>query len=371
MSNDIDKTEKLLFQRIITILEEARTNTVKAVNSQMVLSYWFIGREIVIEIQSGENRAEYGKKILESLSQELTIKYGKGFSVTNLKNFRSFYSAYPNRLDAIGHPVGSVLEISSPSGSGSTNSIEIKGFSPQLSWSHYRALMRIKDEKARLFYETESIESSWDKRTLERQIHTAYYERVLKSSTPKKIIDSGRKELTNTQNPVETLKNPYVLEFLDLPDSATIHEKEIEDAIITQLQEFLLELGKGFAFVARQKRMQYEDKSLYIDLVFYNCILKCYVLIDLKIGELTHKDVGQMDSYVRMFDDLHTADDDNPTIGLILCAEKNDAVARYSVLKDRNQIFASKYMLYLPSEEELKQELLKEKRLIEAQTKEL
>lgn len=240
------------------------------------------------------------------------------------------------------------------------------GFSSQLSWSHYRALMRVVKPDARDFYERETIECCWDKRSLERQIHSQFYERMLKSHNPQKMIETARQEIVPRTESVETLKNPYVLEFLGLPEVSTLHEKELESAIITHLQTFLLELGKGFAFVARQKRMRFEDTDLYVDLVFYNCILKCYLLIDLKMGELSYRDVGQMDGYVRMFEDLYTAPDDNPTIGLILCDKKNEAVAKYSVLSDRKQIFASKYMLYLPTEQELAIELERERRLIEA-----
>ena len=226
--------------------------------------------------------------------------------------------------------------------------------------------MRVVKPDARDFYEREAVECCLDKRSLERQSHSQYYERMLASQNPQQMIESARREIVPRVEGIESLKNPYVLEFLGLPEVSTLHEKQLESAIITCLQAFLLELGKGFAFVARQKRMHFEDTDLYVDLVFYNCILKCYLLIDLKIGEISHKDVGQMDGYVRMFDDMYTAPDDNPTIGLILCAEKNDAVAKYSVLNDRKQIFASKYMLYLPTEKELALELERERRLIEA-----
>jgi predicted nuclease of restriction endonuclease-like (RecB) superfamily len=241
----------------------------------------------------------------------------------------------------------------------------VNGFSTKLSWSHYRAIMQVRKPEARLFYEQEAIECGWDKRALERQIQTSYFERILKSQNYVKMKKSARSEITKYEPAIETLKNPYVLEFLDLPDTAIIHETQLESSIITHLQSFLLELGKGFALVARQKRMCFEGTDFYVDLVFYNCVLKCYFLIDLKMDKLSHQDVGQMDGYVRMFDDLFAADDDNPTIGLILCTEKNEAVAKYSVLKDRKQIFASKYMLYLPSEKELAYELARERRLIE------
>lgn len=350
--------------RIIAILDQARSNVVRAVNSNMVLAYWLIGREIVLEFQGGDERAEYGKQVIENLSGLLTRKYGSGFSAANLKNFRQFYSTYSDRFEKNSYPTGSELHSppvkSSPPGSG------LNGFSPQLSWSHYRALMRVVKPEARVFYEQEAIECCWDKRSLERQINSQYFERMPASQNPQQMIEAARREIVPRRDGVETLKNPYVLEFLGLPEVSTLHEMQLESAIITHLQTFLLELGKGFAFVARQKRMRFEDSDLYVDLVFYNCIVKCYLLIDLKIGEISHKDVGQMDGYVRMFDDLYTAPDDNPTIGLILCAEKNDAVAKYSVLNDRKHIFASKYMLYLPTEEELRKELARERALIEA-----
>jgi len=362
-----------LMDRIVSILEQARANVVRAVNSNMVIAYWLIGREIVQELQRGEERAEYGKQVIENLSRQLTRRYGNGYSVTTLQYFRKFYQTYSTRspiarpLGAESTAVNSAIAISRPMGAElATVDETIKGFSAQISWSHYRALMRVVKPDARDFYEREAIECCWDKRSLERQIHSQYYERMLASQNPQQMIESARREVVPRPEGIESLKNPYVLEFLGLPEDSTLHENQLESAIITHLQAFLLELGKGFAFVARQKRMRFEDSDLYVDLVFYNCILKCYLLIDLKIGAISHKDVGQMDGYVRMFDDLYTAPDDNPTIGLILCAEKNDAVAKYSVLNDRKQIFASKYMLYLPTEKELALELERERRLIEA-----
>ena len=385
--------DNFLFDRVVLILEQARTNVVRAVNSNMVTAYWLIGREIVQEIQGGDERAEYGKQVIVSLSSKLNARYGKGFSVANLKNFRQFYTTYSDRLEKKSYPLGSKLpsppEISYPTGSelidkqifhptgGELTAIAQKGrpagddsvprFNPHLSWSHYRALMRVDKQDARDFYEQETIECCWDRRSLERQIHSQFYERMLKSQNPQKMVETARREIVPRTEGIETLKNPYVLEFLGLPEVSTLHEKQLESAIITHLQTFLLELGKGFAFVARQKRMRFEDTDLYVDLVFYNCILKCYLLIDLKMGELSYRDVGQMDGYVRMFEDLYTAPDDNPTIGLILCDKKNEAVAKYSVLSDRKQIFASKYMLYLPTEQELAIELERERKLIEAQ----
>lgn len=381
--------EGALFERVVGILEQARAGVVRAVNSHMVLAYWLIGREIVKEIQGGKGRAAYGEAVLADLSQRLAARYGAGFSETTLQYFRKFYQVYADRHPQIPRPTGvesamldaapgiprplgvefvstppstAILPIRRPAGDES-----LSGFSPQLSWSHYRALMRVEKPEAREFYEREAIAGGWDKRTLERQIHSFYYERLLKSQQPQKMLASGRQALTSQEPAIESLKNPYVLEFLRLPEVAALHETDLEAAILSYLQAFLLELGNGFAFVARQKRLRFEDDDRYVDLVFYHCQLKFYLLIDLKLGELTHKDVGQMDGYVRMFDDLCVGEGDNPTIGLILCTEKNEAVAKYSVLKDRKQIFASKYMLYLPTEKELSQEIARERRLIEDQ----
>jgi predicted nuclease of restriction endonuclease-like (RecB) superfamily len=406
-----------LFDRLVDILEQARGNVVRAVNTNMVLAYWLIGREIAQELLEGKGRAKYGEQVVKTLSLLLTERYGRGLSVPNLKSFRQFYSAYAARGNAIGYPPGSQLEapsIGCPMGSqlaqtgiprppgvkfkGSTETphpsggesvaSEIlfptgreltpsqicrptgdefqQGFSPQLSWSHYRALMRVENVEARDFYEREAIAGGWDKRTLERQIHSFYYERILKSRKPQKMLAEGRNLPVTASPAAEALKDPYVLEFLGLPDAAAFHETDLEQAIITHLQRFLLELGSGFAFVARQKHLRIEEQDRFIDLVFYHCRLKFYLLIDLKVGELTHADVGQMDGYVRMYDGLFAVPDDNPTIGLILCTEKNETVARYSVLNDRRQIFASKYMLCLPSEEQLRHEVERERRLIEA-----
>jgi predicted nuclease of restriction endonuclease-like (RecB) superfamily len=372
----INKSSHQLFERVSTILEQAKLNVVCSVNHNTVLANWLIGREIVLELQKGEDRAGYGTQLLDNLSKELNEAYGSGYSVTNLKYFRIFYQAFSDRItESNRHPVGDQSYITGkrhPLGDESSevlcspSSREIKtAFSPRLSWSHYRALMRVKDQKERDFYEKEASECGWDKRDLERQILSQYYKRILSSQNPQAMIEAGRRELTQKGSPIDTLKNPYVLEFLNLPDMPVLHETHLESAIITQLQSFLLELGKGFAFVGRQKRLQFEDKDLFVDLVFYNCILKCYLLIDLKTGELTHADVGQMDGYVRLFDDQYAIEGDNPTIGLILCTEKNEAVAKYSVLNDRKQIFASKYMTCLPTEEQLVNEIKREMRLIE------
>ena len=369
----IKKNKNELFQKVVTILEKAKSNVVQSVNANMVTAYWLIGREIVLEIQSGKERADYGKKIVESLSEQLNKKYGSGFSITNLKYFRTFYLTFKDRKKSHpmgdefnfltkGHPAGDEFDFDQKSHPlGDEFSLS---FNPHLSWSHYRAIMRVKDKNAREFYEKEAAETGWNKRELERQIHSFFYERILKSNQPEKLLSQN----SNTDNrirPEEILTSPNVLEFLNIPDNPKLYESDLEEAIINNLQMFLLEIGKGFSFVARQKKLQYEDKLFFVDLVFYNYYLKCFVLIDLKIGELTNQDIGQIDSYVRMYEDLYKIDGNNPTIGIILCSEKNEAVARYSVLDDNKNIFASKYHLYLPSEKELEAELMKERKLIE------
>ena len=374
--NESKRNDSALFDRIVDILEQARSNVVRAVNSNTVVAYWLIGREIVQEIQEGEQRAGYGERIIEDLSSKLTKRFGRGFSVSNLRNFRQFYLMFQDRKPEIHYPLGSELtsdEKRDPAG-GELGTLEkrktqqdlsLKGFHPNLSWSHYRALMRVDKKKARDFYEIEAVACGWNKRQLERQIHSLFYNRLLVSKDKQGMLLEARAEEDSSLKPLDVLKDPYVLEFLDMPDSAKIHESDLEKAIIDKLQHFLLELGKGFSFVARQKRMRFSDEDFYVDLVFYNYILKCFVLIDLKIGKLTHQDIGQMDGYVRMYQEHGKVEGDNPTIGLILCSEKNEAIARYSVLNDSKQLFASKYMLYLPTEEELQRELERERRLIE------
>ncbi|MBT4509094.1 MAG: DUF1016 domain-containing protein [Desulfobacula sp.] len=365
MSEKEELTPTHLFDRIAVILDRARSDIVRNVNRQTVIAYWLIGREIFQELQGGEKRATYGQKLLKDLSGKLQDRYGKGFSTTNLKLFRTFYLAYPNRLSEIGHPVGDLSE-QTAMGHPTGDLIESnKAFHPNLSWSHYRALMRVEKPAAKKFYEAEAVAGGWSKRQLERQIHSLFYERLLASKDKKGMLMDVRKENSADLNPMGVLKDPYVLEFLDLPDVDRLHESTLESAIIYNLQHFLLELGKGFSFVARQKRMRFEDEDFYVDLVFYNFHLKCFLLIDLKIGKLTHQDIGQMDSYVRMFEAHFKVQGDNPTIGLVLCSEKNEAIAKYSVLNESKQLFAAKYLTYLPSEKELQEELQRERSLIE------
>lgn len=326
-----------LLADIREVLLSARKTAYKAVNFAMVSAYWNVGRLIVEDEQHGQARAEYGKAVLAELSDKLTEEFGKGFTLTNLKSMRQFYLTFPK-------------------------SHTLRG---ELTWSHYRLLIKVKDEQARMWYMNEAADQTWSSRQLDRQISVLYYERLLGSRDQSAVRLEAQQKLA-TVSPQAFIHDPYILDFLNLKDYPALHESTIEQALIDNLQSFLLELGKGFCFVARQKRMQYEDENFYVDLVFYHSVLKCHVLIDLKLGKLTHQDVGQMDSYIRMFDDLYKQEDDNPTLGLILCSEKNDAVVRYSVLAEHKQMFASKYLLELPSVETLQQELIREReRIIE------
>ena len=327
-----------IYSEIKETLLLSRNQAYSAVNSAMVQAYWNIGRIIVEHEQNGRFRAEYGKGVLQRLSDQLTDDFGKGFDVRNLRNMRLFYICYPK-----------------------WNAVR-----SELTWTHYRTLLRVENEAARNWYMEESIRSAWSSRQLERQISTLYYERLL-SSRDKEPVISEASELMKPLAAEDYIKSPYVLDFLDLKNYPALRGSDLEQALIDKLQEFLLELGRGFCFVARQKLMRYEDEDFYLDLVFYHSILKCHVLIDLKIGKLTHGDVGQMDSYIRMFDALYKNADDNPTIGIILCSQKNEAIVKYSVLNDAKQVFASKYLLTLPTVEELQREIEEERRRIEEQ----
>ena len=367
-------TPVTLFDRVVRILEQARANVVRAVNSEMVLANWLVGREIVQAIQGGEERAEYGRQVIKDLSDKLTGRYGRGHSETNLKYFRLFYQTYADRAPmvrplhgsdtataSIGHKACDVLDDLALA---VAREKSLDGFSPALSWSHYRTLLGVENRNERLFYEIEAERDHWSVPQLERQIHTCLFARLLKSKDKAGVLALASKG-QEVVRPVDAIKHPYVLDFLDLPESPALHESALETAIVGKLQPFLLELGKGFAFVDRQHRVETESQHFYIDLVFYNYLLKCFVLIDLKIKKLTHQDIGQMDMYVRMFDELRRGAGDNPTVGLILCAEKDEVMVQYSVLKGSQQLFASKYMTCLPSEEELRREIERERRVIE------
>jgi predicted nuclease of restriction endonuclease-like (RecB) superfamily len=332
----ISEREKLFFVDISQILSEGRSKVHNAVNFTMVETYWNIGKRIVEQEQQGKERANYGDQLLVNLSRYLSDTFGKGFSYANLKNFRQFYLTWPN--DEIRYTLCS-----------------------ELSWSHIRLIMRLDTENAREYYLNESREQGWSVRVLERNIRTSYFERLLSSQKSPDINQPQTKLDCPVSQDCPTLldliKDPYVLEFLNLPENPAPKESILESAIISHLQEFLLEMGRGFSFVGRQFRISTETTHFYIDLVFYNYILKCFVIIDLKTQKLTHQDIGQIDMYVRMFDDLKRGADDNPTIGIILCADKDNAMVKYSVLAESQQIFASKYKLVLPTEEELTAEL--------------
>ena len=333
--NAIESFEKL-YGSIKEVLNESRQQAYQAVNSSMLIAYWTIGKIIVENEQDGQFRAEYGKYTLSDLSLKLSNEFGKGFTVRSLQQMKKFYTLFPN-----------------------TNALRT-----QLTWTHYRSLLRVENKEAREWYIEESVKEHWSSRQLDRQISTMYYERLISSQDKSEVVAEANDKLKELI-PEQFIKDPYVLEFIDLKDYPALRESVLEQALIDNLQSFLLELGRGFCFVARQKLLRYEDEDFYIDLVFYHSILKCYVLIDLKIGKLTHGDVGQMDSYIRMFDDLYKNDDDNPTIGLLLCSEKNEAIAKYSVLHDEKQMFASKYLLTLPTAEELEKQIENERHRIE------
>ena len=306
---------------------QAQRKLTAAVNSAMVTAYWEIGEQIYKAC--GENdRAGYGKGLLRFLAENLTAEFGKGFDESNLRKMRQFYCVFPIR-DTL---------------------------CPELSWSHYRLLMRVPDEKARAFYAEECAKSAWSVRQLERQIHTMYYQRLLSSQDKAPV--SAEIQTTEPKPEYEKIvKDPYVMEFLQIKPDTHVFESDLEQALIDHLQQFLLELGRGFSFVARQKRFTLDDQNFYIDLVFYNYILKCFVLIDLKMGQLTHQDIGQMQMYVNYYTRELMNEGDTPPIGIVLCADKSDAVIKYTLPENNSQIFASKYFTYLPTEEELKREL--------------
>ena len=350
-----------LFHRVVAILEQARARVVRSVNSEMVIAYWHIGREIVEQEQGGRKRAAYGEAVLEELSRRLTTGFGRGFDVTNLRKMRQFYRMFQIR-DALRLESGKGKRDAARLVSGVETILHMA--CDELSWSHYRLLMQVDNPQAREWYMREAASQRWSTRQLERQISVLYFERLLASRKKVPVRKEARDKLADVA-PEEFIRDPYVLEFLNLKDYPALRESAVEQAIIDNLQAFLLELGKGFSFVARQKRLRFEEEDFYVDLVFYNYLLRCFVLVDLKVGKLIHQDIGQMDSYVRMFDAHARPAGDNPTIGLILCSRKNEAIAKYSVLSENKQIFAAKYVKVLPTEAELRHELERERRLLE------
>ena len=322
------------------ILKNARQKAYTAINSAMVEAYWKIGRRIVEEEQSGRERAEYGKEIIKNLSKELTEEFGKGYSYRTLREIRQFYLMF-------------------------SDFEKWRTVSAKLTWSHFQKVLRVSNEKARIFYLTEAAENMWSVRTLDRNISTLYYDRIV-ASIDKKTVEDEMKDKTKKLQAEDFIKNPVVLEFLDLPTNMSYTENELEKALTDDIQKFMMELGKGFAFVEKQQHIRTENSDFYIDLVFYNYILKCFVIVELKTEKLTHQDIGQLDMYIRMYDDLKKQENDNPTIGLLLCTETDRTIIKYSVLNDNKNLFASKYVNYLPSEEELINEIERQKTLFES-----
>jgi predicted nuclease of restriction endonuclease-like (RecB) superfamily len=341
LAADEGKDFPRLLSSLQALIHAARQQALRSVDVIQVKTCWSVGRHIVEFEQAGTTRADYGKRLIAQLAERLTAEFGKGFDASNLRYMRLFYQAFPN-CDALRH---------------------------ELSWTHYRSLIRVEDVAARQWYMNEAVSQNWSTRALDRQIGTLYYDRLLASQDRQPVREEAVENIaTLAVTPRNFVRDPVLLEFLGLPNTGKLLESKLEDALIENLQAFLLELGKGFAFVARQERISTESKDFYIDLVFYNYLLKCFVLFDLKTNELTHQDIGQMDMYVRMYDDLRRGSDDNPTVGIILCAQKDRSVVRYSVLHGNEQLFASKYKLVLPTEEELRAELVREQILIANQS---
>ncbi|MCL4856761.1 MAG: YhcG family protein [Flavobacteriales bacterium] len=337
MTNKLQNSD--FISRAIELLHSARQQIVRNVNFIMVQTYFEIGRMIIEEEQNGKERADYGKSLLKELSKVLTKEFGKGFSITNIQQMRNFYLVYQKQQTVSANSVKVIQQTVSANF--------------QLSWSHYLKLMRIDDENERKFYEIEAEKNNWSVRELDRQYDSALYTRLALSRDKdevKKLSENG----LILEKPKDAIKDPYILEFIGLPEKSAYSESDLEQGIIDKLEHFLLELGTGFTFVARQKRISFDDKHFRIDLVFYNRILKCFVLIDLKIGELKHQDIGQMQMYVNYYDREIRLDDENKTIGIVLCQNKSEAIVEYTLPENNEQIFASKYKTVLPSKEELK-----------------
>ena len=328
------KTDDIL-NDMCGIIESSQKAAYQAVNTTLIQRNWLLGYRIAEEELGGDERSEYGLRVIKEISKKLTQRYGKGYDRSNLYHCLKFYKTFPEIVDTVCRQSNSLL-----------------------SWSHYRALLQVKDHDARAWYEKEAAEQTWSVRTLQRNISSQYYYRMLKTQK-KELVESEMKELTASyqKDKLEFIKNPVVAEFLGFSQNTDFTESDLEKSILSNLQKFLMELGKGYAFVARQQHIHTEKQDYYIDLVFYNYILKCFVLIDLKTEKITHQDVGQMDMYIRMYDELKRSEGDSPTIGIVLCSDTDDDIARYSVIHGNEQLFASKYKLYLPTKEELKAEI--------------
>lgn len=380
MLNELIKNqeERDFLESLKHIVRSARGMAYASINFAQVQANWLLGQRIVEQMQKGEEKAEYGAYVIKLASEALTEEFGKGFSITNIKSFRKFFLTFKDlSIGSIAWsestPIGQAVPAQFPPNIQQTMSVKSKqkmrqAMPARLTWTHFERLMRVEDAAARDWYMREASEQMWSYRTLDRNINTQYYERMLISQL-KEPVEQEMKEKTAAfqRDKLEFIKNPTVLEFLGLPGNKGYQEKDLEQAILDNLSDFLMEMGKGFAFVARQQLIRTEAEDYYIDLVFYNYLLKAFVLVDLKVGKITHQDVGQMDMYVRMYDELKRTEGDNPTIGILLCSQTDKDIARYSILKGNEQIFASKYKLILPTEEELAKEIRKQKEIFQLQ----
>lgn len=362
--------DNMLVNDLRSIVSKARSKAFAAVNYSLVERNWRIGQRIVEQEQNGASRAEYGKHVIEIASAALTEEFGKGFSYTNIANYKRFYLTFNNLqiLQTVSEEFNNPIQQTLPAKSSAPHK-EDKAESTQselrlLPWSHYERLIRVEDKKAREWYAKEAFEQGWSFRTLNRNINTLYYERLLMSKKKQPVVDEMQdKTKAYQQDKLEYIKSPVVLEFLGLPEDTSLAESKLETAIINNLEKFLMEMGKGYALVARQQHIRTEENDYYIDLVFYNYLIKSFILVDLKVNRITYQDVGQMDMYLQMYDKMKKGPDDNPTIGIILCTETDSDVARYSTLAKNDQMFAAKYKLYLPDKEDLRREIERQKEL--------
>lgn len=362
--------DNMLVNDLRSIVSKARSKAFAAVNYSLVERNWRIGQRIVEQEQNGASRAEYGKHVIEIASAALTEEFGKGFSYTNIANYKRFYLTFNNLqiLQTVSEEFNNPIQQTLPAKS-STPHKEDKAESTQselrlLPWSHYERLIRVEDKKAREWYAKEAFNEGWSYRTLHRNINTLYYERLLMSKKKQPVVNEMQdKTKAYQQDKLEYIKSPVVLEFLGLPEDTSLAESKLETAIINNLEKFLMEMGKGYALVARQQHIRTEENDYYIDLVFYNYLIKSFILVDLKVNRITYQDVGQMDMYLQMYDKMKKGPDDNPTIGIILCTETDSDVARYSTLAKNDQMFAAKYKLYLPDKEDLRREIERQKEL--------
>lgn len=366
---DLTREEEGLYRRVAEIIEAARSHVARSVNTAMVHAYWHVGRELIEVEQQGKARADYGERLIANLAKRLSERFGRGMGVATLRRIRRFYLTYPTGTampsDVSGLEIRSTPLIESQAPEKRSAALIESGsdpvlFPPSLGWSHYLVLIRVQDDRARAFYEIEAAKETWSVRELERQIASLLFERLAKSRNKDEVLALAKQGQTITA-PKDVVKDPFVLEFLDLQERSAWLERDLEQAIIDRLESFLLELGKGFCFVARQKRLTLEGDHFFVDLVFYNRLLRAFVLVDLKLGKLTHQDLGQMQMYVNYYDRYQRAEHEAKTIGIVLCSEKNDAMAKITLPEDNHQVHASRYQLYLPSEDELREELERER----------